>query len=326
MPRDSDRASGRTIGRRDMLRVLGWTGIAGTTFLLEACRRSDPPADDADASTTAPTGAAEAFEGRLVTLAYDDESLALGVVPVAAGWSFGGTWSPHVEDQLADTMSLGPGYDPNLEAIVAAEPDLILADQYAKREIGDQLRAIGETAFIRFTILGGIDGVREHLLPVGDALGMPVAAQARMAEHVRINEEAAADLAGTEGTVAFVRVREKEFRLVTIDYGYIGPVLYRDLRLTPPPYVVEVNPQDAENRYGWVPMSLEVIPQIDADHVFFLSDHDETLQEMETSPLWKGSRAFEAGQTYQVDNVVWQTTAVLANESKIEDVLTALAP
>ena len=268
---------------------------------------------------------ADGSSRRLVNIGYEDETLSLGVVPVAATTTYTGDWFPHLEDRLRGTRVVGNAGEPNLEDVALADPDLTLADRYHEPEIGDELEEISRTEFVAFTVHGGTRGAGENLSNVGAALGLRGRAGERFARHEEKMGRARDRLRGFSGTVAFLRVLEAEYRLVTTDYGYIGPVIYGDLGLEPPPYVVEVNEKDRKKKYGYVNVSLELIPEIKADHVFFLSENDETLSELEGSPLWRSTAAVKGGRIHKVNPVYWQTTAVLANEAKAQDVVEALA-
>lgn len=329
----------RWISRRTVLK-----GIAGFSAgsLLAACggdtgagpsgASTNPTVDQPETTPTSVPVSAATTSGatvpeRVVTLGYEDELLALGIKPVAAGTTYAGGWYPHLEEQMRDVTRIGRWYEPNLEAILATEPGLIIALDSLIADYDDQLQAIAPTEYVTFTGQGGAAGARENLINVARILGLEDRAGTRFDEHLSKIEEAKAQLAETvdNQSVAFLRVLEKEFRLVTIAPGYIGPVLYEDLGLTPPAYIEQVTADAGADSYGWVPMSLEVVPDIQADHIFFLSENEDTLRELTESSLWQTLPAVKNGNLYQVNDVTWQTTAIQANESKIEDVVAMLA-
>lgn len=82
---------------------------------------------------------------RIVALEYSfvDALLALGVEPVGMAKD---DIPPYLAAEIADIPSVGSRYELNLEAILAREPDLILADLSRNREIYGQLSKIAPTA------------------------------------------------------------------------------------------------------------------------------------------------------------------------------------
>jgi len=301
--------------RRELLTRGGGlaAGLLGLP-LLAACGVDEP----------APAGArAEApVAQRVVVLGLEDEAVALGVRPVGVGETHAGDVAPHLRRALRGVRRLGPSYEPSLERVAALRPDLIVLDQYTDEAVGRQLAQIAEKAVVRLGDAGGVEGASDHLLQVGRALGLERRARERAAEHERRMADARRRLAGAREPVAFLRVRPDELRLVTPTWGYIGPVLYGDLGLTPAPVVLAAERRDDTPRDGHVTLSLERIPSIDARRLFHLSEDDEAFERV--TRVWRRVPAVREGRTHAVDPVVWQTTAVLANEVKARDVLRAI--
>lgn len=310
------------------IRALAFPFIAAIALTACASPAATPaaPTDAARSDAAVPSPAASSTGGesseRYATLGFENELLALGITPVAAGTPYTGEWYPHIEDALADTEAVGTWFEPNVEALLAAEPEVLVAGAFVEADYGAQLAAIPEVHYVEASELGGSAGAAATLLNVASVLDMEEEAQQVIEEHEQLLADARERLADVDGTVAFIRVCCREYRVVTIDHGYIGPVLYDDLGLTPPPFIEELNQQDTESN-GYVPLSIELVGDIDADHIFFLAEGDSTdlLDDLTSSPLWSESTAVQNGQTYAVDPVYWQTTAILADQAKVRDVL-----
>jgi len=302
--------------RRALLQRAGaGAALAAGGALLAACGQDDEPAPPAPARR-------EPDVGRVVSLGLEDGLLALGVTPVAAGVALSGEYPPHLQDALRGVPSVGPAYEPSLERILAARPDRIFSDEYVAESLGDRLRAMARLHVVRSPVEGGVAGATQVLRQTAEPLGLQARAQERLRVHRERMAAARERLAGVQGSVAFLRVRPDEVRLVTPDWGYVGPVLHGDLGLTPAPYVREVAPRDRD-RVGWVPLSLERVPSLDADHLVYLSEDDDAFARVER--LWRRVPAVRSGSVHRVDPVLWQTTAVQANERKAADVVAALA-
>lgn len=118
-------------------------------------------------------------------------------------------------------------------------------------------------------------------------------------------------------TFAVIRVKPKEFLLMDGTY-YSGPVLYSDLGLQPHKMVRELSWELNK------PISLEMLPQLDADYIFLLVQGEaarDTAKELTESALWKGLPAFKQGHIFEVDNTYWMASGAIANGKKIDDVV-----
>ncbi len=74
--------------------------------------------------------------------------LSLGVTPVGAvsSWT-GDPWYEHISDQMEGVQEVGTESEPNLEAIAALQPDLIIGNKMRQEAVYEQLSAIAPTVF-----------------------------------------------------------------------------------------------------------------------------------------------------------------------------------
>lgn len=73
--------------------------------------------------------------------------LTLGVKPVGAVTGFTGDWYEHTKGELTDVKPVGKETEPNVEAIAALKPDLIIGNKMRHEKIYDQLSAIAPTVY-----------------------------------------------------------------------------------------------------------------------------------------------------------------------------------
>lgn len=264
---------------------------------------------------------------RIVSLSFflTDNLLALGLKPAA---------SETYEDDFAYLEPLAEGVAPipfgseryNLEAVLAAQPDLILVGAYNGELYGTDYAQPSQIA--PTVVMNETDGYTADrwIHDLGVVLGLEEAAAARWAEYESKLEAAKAQLEAAVGKqkVGLFRVTSRDFRI----YGNVGytAVLYNEgVGLTPP---------DLTRDLGWgkynESVSLEVLPQLaDAEHLFVSVDGDEdatrVFEEVERNPLWRRLPAVQAGRVYPVERRVWMNDGLLANERKLEDILAALA-
>lgn len=248
-----------------------------------------------------------------------DTMVALGVEP-AGVTTFSGTdfegWE-YVEDELEGADILGQFVEPNLEAVAALGPDLIIASENSHTEIYDELSEIAPTVVMEDT--GG--DFREYSRNVGEVLGMEDEVEERIEEYEQNAEEVAGELDEAVGdeTVTFFRAMPDRLEI----YGnarLVGPILYDDLGLSPGPFVEE-RAMDEER----VEISLESVPELEADHLFVLDQTEDDMEEITGSPLWQSVPAVESGNVYEAGRDTWIAIGLTASEEMIEDVEEALA-
>lgn len=305
--------------------------LAAAIFALAACGGSggDEGASEGN-DENAPTRAIEHAMGktevpeepeRIAALdnSASDAMVALGVEP-AGVTTFSGTdfegWE-YVEDDLEGAEILGQFVEPNLESVANLGPDLIIASESSHTEIYNELSQIAPTVVMEDT--GG--DFREYSRSVGEVLGMEDEVEERIEEYEANAEEVAGELdeAIGEESVAFLRATPDEYRL----YGngrLVGPILYGDLGLEIPALVEELAADE-----NFVEISLERIPELDAEHVFLLDQTEGEIEELTESPLWQSVPAAESGNVYEAGRDTWIAVGLTASEEMIEDVEEALA-
>lgn len=146
-------------------------------LLLSGCAAADAPADGDTAPETSGTHDVEHARGttavpddpqRVVTLEplELDTAVAVGIEPVGAAVASNVTGAPaYLEADGVEPVGTVP--EPDLEAIAALKPDLILGTEARHSELYEQLSAIAPTVFIETQA----DPWRDNALLIGEALG-----------------------------------------------------------------------------------------------------------------------------------------------------------
>ena len=248
---------------------------------------------------------------------YLDHLLALGVKPCGAAHGPGGSGFPsHLADQLAGVDYVGGTLEVNLERVALLHPDLILAMHPAHTE-GDFATFFDPIAPTIYLTEPWADW-RQALKEIGLILGKTAAADAALAAFDAKVSEANATLATAVGAekVAFLRVLPEEIRV----YGTTSPtgdLLFTQLGLTPAALV-----PIGEHTQS---ISLELIPDLDAEHIFLLDQTKDGMATLNNSPLWQTVPAVAKGHLYPVDVKTWvQGEGFFAYEQLVADVLAAL--
>lgn len=259
---------------------------------------------------------------RIIALYMEDYLVALGIKPVTQ--TVIGSFSlKYLQPEIGtlpklDTSAL------NFEAALAAQPDLIMLafPGYASDGKYEKYTQIAPTYVFD---ADAPDKWRDALLKVGELTGKKAQAQKVLDDYAAKTEDAKKKLSAAIGdqTVALLRIRSnKEIRLYGGPGGYSGNVLYTDLGLTPPEIVKKL----AWGQSSMVPVSMEVLPELTADHLFITYDEGgkELAKEVMESSMWKALPAVKNGQVHEVSLDHWMTFGPVAYNKKVDDVVKAL--
>jgi iron complex transport system substrate-binding protein len=229
-----------------------------------------------------------------------DAALALGVTPVGAVRTDVSEALPaYIEDagvEGADITTVGTIAEPDLEAIAALEPDLILSNQVRHEDLYEQLAAIAPTVFAES--IG--ESWQENLLLAGEALGRPDDARALLDEYTARAE----DIGGLYGDPAATEVSVVRFldgTLVRL-YGegsFIGSVLAD---------VGFARPELQRTTETFVEVSPEQITSADGDllfHAAYGADGSAAADQVTAGPLWSSIPAVQEGHAVEVSDDRW---------------------
>jgi iron complex transport system substrate-binding protein len=221
---------------------------------------------------------------------------------------------PELAAQLEGVPELGTNtYDPDLEAIAAAQPDLIVVwANIISADDGEQRYAqLSQIAPTLVMLDNPFSYWQQATLDLAAAIGDNAAAAEALANY----EEQEAALCERirkvvgDGTVSIFDVFGSAIRLfgpglTAPDGTYIPSAFtvwaYRDCRLTPGDEVRELD-NDQLNAN----LSLELIPQLQADYlvsyVNVAGDGQTTYDELTSSPLWNALPAVQQGNAIRVE-------------------------
>ncbi|KQZ11836.1 hypothetical protein ASD19_00725 [Microbacterium sp. Root53] len=248
---------------------------------------------------------------RVVTLGQGetDSTLALGVTPVGVVSPWTEDWYDYLPAEVEEAEVVGTEIEPDLEAIAALEPDLILGSKLRHEALYDQLSQIAPTVFTETIGVAWKEnvGVYAEALCLEDE-GAEIVAdyEARAAEI-----GAALDEAGQGDTeVSIIRFMPDQVRIYLT--GFPGSVV-RDTGLQRPEAQTVADWEASEQL---IEISEERIPEMDGDVIFEMvsADHyaqqgtqtvDEQIERWTSTELWQGLSAVKAGKVVEVDESHW---------------------
>lgn len=244
-----------------------------------------------------------------------DDVLSLGITPVGMVVPEGDGQPSYLQDKLDDIAEVGAIGTPDVEAVAALKPDLILGSKLRVDKLYDQLSAIAPTVF---SIRPGFPW-KENFLLVGDALGEEDRAVQVLNDYQAKADEVRASLDGAP-TISMVRFLPGKIRLYG-NLSFIGVIL-KDVGL-PRPAIQDIDELAVET-------SPENIVDADGDRIFYSSYGSPSATDQSTvvgSPLWATIPAVAAGNAQEVSDELWflalgPTGAMLV----LDDLQVRLAP
>jgi iron complex transport system substrate-binding protein len=320
-------------------------GMIALTLVAAACGKNEsneeasasPSAPASTETSASPSASAEAATEKTMTDALgnevvipanpqrvlasylEDQLVALGVTPVAQ-WSVANGVQDYLKSELEGVPTIA--YDLPFEAVTSFEPDLIIMGSAAAVE-GDKYAQYSQIA-PTYTIGDQLNNDwRQSLLKIGEILNKSDVAEKVLADYEAKVTDAKDKLqqAAPDQSAAALWLVQKQFYVVS-DKLSSGSVLYQDLGLKIPSVVAEISKTSGSN---WLPISLEQLALLDADHLFLVNSDASTGSEALKDPVWQGIPAVKNGNLYEYPNTSsWLYTGTIANTQIIDDVLESI--
>lgn len=220
-----------------------------------------------------------------------EELLVLGFKPILTGNTEMGNplEITHIlKKELPDVSTAGWFQtEVNLEAIIAASPDLILAGP-TQEKIYDQLTMIAPTVMVPH----GFNAFRERFEFVAQVFDKKIEMDEWLKEYDQRAQqlhEQVVDITKQE-MFAVIEATQKEIRIYS--RTGIADLIFHDLGLPQAPGTPEPDP------WGGKVTSLEGLSTFDPDHVILLSDNDQNV--LEQSNIWSNLKAAKSGNVYRM--------------------------
>lgn len=295
------------------LAAVSLTTVAALT--LAACGGSDDSGSGSDSASSGgstrtvktPMGDVKVKEApeRVVVLdtAELDSALTLGVKPVGATHAdvTSGFLNYLPKDQLSGIKDVGQMMAPNLEAIAALKPDLILTSKIRHGDKYDELSKIAPTVMTENTGYPWKENFQLH----AEALGKQTEAKMVTDDYANHVADVTKALGGKDKAAAtevnMVRFVEGADIRIYGKKNYIATIL-ADVGLGRPAIT-----DKAKDGFSY-DVSPEKIDLADADVVFHSTYGDpKKSKETETtgSGLWKNMDAVKNGKVFAVDDQLW---------------------
>ncbi|WP_322906781.1 ABC transporter substrate-binding protein [Paenibacillus sp. SGZ-1009] len=246
-----------------------------------------------------------------------NDLLALGIQP--AGSVIGGDvkdFLPHVADRLQGTTKLGVVTDPDMEALLALQPDVIYIDKSQSGKDLAKFEAIAPTIVIDMD-----QGTwQDQLKQIASHIGLEDKADQFIKQYTAKADEVSKLIhqkLGDNAKVMAIRATAKELRVMSTGRP-VGPILYDDLKLQAPAGVQQIPATEP-----FAVISKEVLPDYDADAIFVIISKGKqakaTFDELEQNPVWQNLKAVKAKHVYVLDGQKWLDYSALGHSMALDD-------
>ncbi|XVU21582.1 iron-siderophore ABC transporter substrate-binding protein [Actinoplanes sp. CA-054009] len=328
--------------------LLGLVAACGTTKVDEpsaagsATPTSQTCADDTTTTSTGPVSMTDGV-GRKVELAkpaqrvavlewqQTEDLLTLCLTPVAVADPKGYGTYVKAEKLPATVVDAGERGEPDLDALYATKPDLIVVEAFkANDEIITKLekRGVPVLATVGADASGQIANMKKVFSMIGTATGRTERADLVLKQ---FDEH----LAAAKQKVAGADVQGKEFlffdgwlegsNLVIRPYGKgaLFTELGEQLGLTPA-WTDKINSAygsgGVDPAYGLAQTDIEGLTAVGAATLFYSDDDtpDSYVKELRKSPIWTALPAVKEGRAYAFPAGVWGAGGPLSNEQAID--------
>lgn len=247
-----------------------------------------------------------------------DAALSLGVRPLGTLASRGGTDVPeYLKAKAGEITLVGTVREPNLEAVLGLQPDLILASTELPRALYDKLSLIAPTVVPKG---GSFQDWRDLYRVYAQGLGKTAQAKSNIAEiDARIAALRERLPAGQQ--VSVVRWNPQG-PFVMSSRLFVGQLLAA-LGLEPNPLAAETQRPHTDI------LSLENLNKADGDWIFLATlnpDGEQALADARQQPAFKRLEAVKNDHLISVDGQIWSSSSgYLAAQQILDDVERALA-
>lgn len=313
------------MGSRRSVR-LAVVGLVAGVIALAGC--GGPPPEGAGPTRTIADAkgrqvAVPVEPARIVTLSEPtlEGALALGIKPVGVASARGQQGvAPYLAERVGDVPLVASTAEPDLAAIVAARPDLILVDYTvgSKKNL-DELAGIAPTAYVSDA---GADW-RSAFTAFADVVNRSADAERVLAEHDAAVAGARTELAASSGQAASIVRWDGEGPRIVGSGGHADEVV-RGVGLTRP----AAQQEKVSNKTPVV--SLEQLDKLDGDWMFFgtLGDGEASeakLTDARAVPAFAQLRAEREGHVIAVDGSAWTSSGgPIAAQVVLDEVVAAL--
>ncbi|MFK4344383.1 MULTISPECIES: ABC transporter substrate-binding protein [unclassified Paenibacillus] len=259
---------------------------------------------------------------------FTEDMIALGVQPVGNADNAG--YKQYVTPEAAldsSVTDVGTRNEPNLEAIAALKPDLIISNADGNEAIYDQLRAIAPTVEYSLNSGNGYDHDKmvEIFNNIAVALGKEDKAKQVLKELDQHYAEAKEKLA-TAGkadfhyilTQAFTYQNAASLRMFSDNSVVAGTLAKSGL-------INDWKPDKLE-QYGFSTVGIEALSAVqDSNFIYIVQPNDDVFgAALKNNSVWNGLNFVKEKRIYALDSKTWTFGGPISSKALVDQVVAAI--
>lgn len=274
------------------LLILGLTGLT-SAFAAESCAADQRLVEHELGATCIPLA-----PERIVTLefSFTDALINLDVAP--AGVTQDGNPLPILDERTQDIPRVGSRAAPDLEAIAALNPDLIISDLTRHADINTQLSSIAPTLVLN-SLRGDYETILEQFVSIGTWVGQADRAQSLVADHRQAFADAIASSKANGASLVAGVAYPGGFSVHSKD-SFAGSLLAR---------LGWENPVEPEGNATNYNLSLEGLASLNPDVIVIFQyerEREQTpIHDWQQSRVWSQLNAVQNDRVYVFDRDNW---------------------
>ncbi|ADO57201.1 ABC transporter substrate-binding protein [Paenibacillus polymyxa] len=259
---------------------------------------------------------------------FTEDLIALGVQPV--GNADNANYKVYVTPEAAldsNVVDVGTRNEPNLEAIAALKPDLIISNFDGNEAIYEQLKAIAPT--IEYNLNDGngydYDKMVEIFNSIAVALGKEDKAKQVLADLDQHYAEAKQKLAAADKsdfhfilTQAFTSQNAASLRMFSDNSVVVGTLAKIGL-------VNDWKPSKVES-YGFSTVGIEALSAVQDSNFIYIVQPDDNVfgSSMKNNSVWNGLKFVKEKRTYPLASTTWTFGGPVSSKGLVDGVVGAI--
>lgn len=255
---------------------------------------------------------------RIFSVSATTQLLALGITPVG-GLKYEIEQDYYLREYM-DEIQIAGDYPPDMEAVTALEPDLIIASSFVAPEIVEQLEKIAPTVLYPWE-----SNLYDQLRFVADIVDKNDEAEAWITKHeekAASNKEIMKTIVGEGETVAAIEIFKDKFQIA--GNRNIGFVLHELLGLERLPYMQEQIDSSGGYLVYTEGQSLESLPLLTSDYLLVKVNDtqpgsQQLFDEMQESALWKNLPAVQKGNVFVIPHDKWWSYTLFSTDALLDE-------
>lgn len=258
---------------------------------------------------------------RFVTLQdiYLASAITLGIKPIASttyGATDGIPFRGVTEEQVKGIKLIGDGHRPSLEKLLSIKPDLILAREF-HQDIYDRLSAIAPTVVVDWN---QFDSFKDRFLDLAKVLNRTEKAKELLKEYNQRVEQFKNIMGDNLNSleISVIRIYGPITTLKSWDIVY---QVIKDAGIK----LIPIQEATAKNQGNNVNLSIETLPEHDADFIFIVKYPSDDANSILANPIWQNLDAIKAGRYVEISPERWVGTCTTVANYILDDLFQYLA-